>query len=75
VANSLSEGFNKLSGILRRKVSSLKKAEERQDFTSAANRLETLAMEIEHWLAQSMPDSAYWIERTSGRRYKRITLA
>jgi ATP-dependent DNA helicase DinG len=75
VANPLSEGLGKLVLLLRKHVNDLKKPEQRQDLSAAANRLELLAVEIEHWLSQSIPDSAYWIESTSTRRYKRITLA
>jgi ATP-dependent DNA helicase DinG len=87
VANPLSEGLSKLTGMLRRATKELDAPEEKQDFTSAANRLEGLAVEIEDWLKQNMADSVYWVESTGTgserssvpvpvrKRRKRIQLA
>src|SRR3989304_8864 len=75
VTNPLSEGLGKLTRLLRKHGKELKKPEERQDLAAAANRLELLAIELEHWLSQSLPDSAYWIESSQGRHRRRITLA
>jgi ATP-dependent DNA helicase DinG len=74
VANTLSEGLSKLTSLLRRAAKELKKPEEKQDFTSAANRLEGLAEEIADWLKQSMADSVYWVESSRGKYRKRITM-
>jgi ATP-dependent DNA helicase DinG len=75
-------GFqNPLSGRLRmlgreiaKDARTIKKAESRHDFESAANRLSLLAESFEQWLNQSVPDSVYWVEVTQGRR-ARMTLA
>ena len=75
VANPLSEGLEKLAGLLRHKAKELKKPEEKQDFTAAANRLGGMAAEIEDWRTQNLADSVYWVESTRGRQRKRITLA
>jgi len=73
--NSLSEGLSKLAALLRRCGKDLNKPEQRQDIIAAANRLDVLALEIQDWLAQNVPDSVYWVECSQGRRYKRIALA
>ena len=78
VANSLSEGLEKLAGLLRHKAKELKKPEEKeekQDLSAAAIRLGGLAAEIDDWVTQGVPDSVYWIESTKGKYRKRITLA
>ncbi len=75
VDNPLSEGLDKLSGMVRRLGGKLKTPEERQDFTSAANRLTGLAMEIEQWRCQEIADSVYWAETFGGRHRRRTSLA
>ncbi len=75
VANPLSEGLRKLVATLRRHGQEIERPEERQDFTSAANRLEGLAEGIEDWRGQRMPDAVYWIERSFSRNRLRITLS
>jgi ATP-dependent DNA helicase DinG len=74
VSNPLTEKLRHLVATLRQEAKNLDKPEERQDFTSAANRLEALGQAIEDWRTQSIPDSVYWIERTSGRNRTRIEL-
>ncbi len=64
VENPLSEGLDRLAGLLHRKGKDLKKPEEKQDFAAAATRLGGLAAEIEDWRTQGLPDSVYWIEST-----------
>ncbi|OHB72578.1 MAG: hypothetical protein A2V70_19205 [Planctomycetes bacterium RBG_13_63_9] len=75
VANPLGEGLNKLAGTLRRQAENLKKSEERQDVTAAANRLGVLAAAIEQWRCQQIGDSVYWIETSSARGHTRLKLA
>ena len=67
VENRLSPALDKLSKLVRTHGDSLRE-EEKQDFTSAADRLRSLADEIEAWRKQSMADSVYWIERSFTRR-------
>jgi ATP-dependent DNA helicase DinG len=67
VENRLSPALEKLSRMVRKHGDRLKE-EEKQDFTSAADRLAVLATEIEAWRKQQMADSVYWIERTTTRR-------
>jgi ATP-dependent DNA helicase DinG len=68
VANSLSEGLDALARMLRDDAEKLKKAEDKQDLESAANRLKALSGEIEAWRRQKMADYVYWIELVHGRR-------
>jgi ATP-dependent DNA helicase DinG len=75
VPNPISEGLSKLSTTLRHHAKQIDQPEQRQDFTAAANRLESLAVGIEDWRTQNMPDSVYWIEQTRSRFRKRTTLA
>jgi ATP-dependent DNA helicase DinG len=75
VGNLLGEGLEKLVGTLRRHAKDIDADEERQDFTAAANRLETLAGGIANWLGQELPDSVYWIERGFNRKRLRMTLS
>lgn len=51
----------------------LQKDDEKIELTSAAERCVALALSLESWLAQSQPDSVYWIE-VSGRRRERTRL-
>jgi ATP-dependent DNA helicase DinG len=75
VPNLLGGALNKLSGLVRSLAKDVKKPEEKQDLSSAANRLGSLAMEIDNWLRQSMKDAVYWAESTMARRFRRVSLA
>ncbi|MDZ4821334.1 MAG: helicase C-terminal domain-containing protein [Planctomycetota bacterium] len=67
VENTLSPALVKLSKLVREQGNALRE-EERQDFTSAADRLRSLADEIEAWRQQTMAGAVYWIERSFTRR-------
>ncbi len=75
VANPLSPTLRQLVATLRREAKQIDDPAKRQDFTAAANRLDTLAQGIDNWLGQQMPDTVYWIERGFSRSRLRITLA
>ncbi len=75
VENALSEGLGKLARLVRQQAKTIEKAEERQDFTAAANRLEGLAEGFDQWNKQQMAEAVYWVEATRSRRGQRITLA
>lgn len=75
VPNPLSEGLSKLARAIREHEATIEAPEERQDFTAARTRLETLAELIEDWRAQRYPDAVYWIERYRRRRGQVITIA
>jgi ATP-dependent DNA helicase DinG len=75
VPNPLSEGLKMLAGTVRRDAKDIKKPEEKQDLTAAAERLTALAGGLDIWHRQQMEGAVYWVESTSGRRGRRITLA
>ena len=75
VENTLSEGLGKLSRIVRQQAKKIQKAEERQDFTAAAARLEGMAEGFDQWNTQQMAEAVFWVEATRSRRGQRISLA
>jgi ATP-dependent DNA helicase DinG len=73
--NRLTPGLNHLAGLLRTAANNFKD-EQRQDFVSAADRLQGLASQVECWRTQQTPDSVYWADSTRSRRGRlRLTLA
>jgi ATP-dependent DNA helicase DinG len=75
VENRLTEGLLKLSQLVRQLAKTIDKDEERQDFTSAAARLDGMAKGFEDWNTQAMAEAVYWVESVKGRRAPRISLA
>lgn len=76
VENYLSEPFNELAGKLKLTAAKQKNESIAKDFSSAAERLETIAGTIVQWNDQRLEDSVYWIERSKTRRgFERVTLA
>jgi len=75
VDNPLSKGLEKLAKMVRSGGQNVKSPELRQDFVSAALRLDGLAQGLEEWRCQTMEDSVYWIDQSHGRHYRRTTLA
>jgi ATP-dependent DNA helicase DinG len=67
VNNLLSPALDKLAKLVRRHGAPLKE-DERQDFNSAADRLQVIAAEIEAWRKQQLEGSVYWIEKSFTRR-------
>lgn len=45
--------------------------DERPDFASAADRLQSIAAQLDEWRSQREADSVYWIEATRSRRGRR----
>jgi len=74
VANTVSGRLSELAAAVRQRGERIKSAEQRQDFTAAADRLRVVSDLIEQWCAQRMPESVYWIETAEARR-RSITLA
>lgn len=68
VENLLSPALLKLAKLVRRVGDGVDEAEERQDLTSAGDRLVALAGEVEAWCKQTLAGGVYWIETTMGRR-------
>ena len=75
VHNPLSESLAKLASVIGQHAGKMKKAEERQDFVAARDRLEGLAEAIEDWCSHRLPESVYWIEAVSRRSRRRVALA
>lgn len=68
VPNPVSDVLDEIRGQLSRMANNAEDASRRQDFESAAGRLETLANDIRAWLRQSDSDAVYWLERVVMRR-------
>ncbi|MEZ6121330.1 MAG: helicase C-terminal domain-containing protein [Pirellulaceae bacterium] len=76
VPNGLSPELDQLARMVRTKGESLSNESDRQDFVSAADRLDGLSTELSDWLGQHVNDGVYWMERTETRRQApRISLA
>ena len=75
VPNPLSETLGRLSRVVRKIVDQCDSPEEGQDFVAAADRLESLGLELAAWLQQSDAGAVYWTELTRGRWGRRVTLA
>jgi ATP-dependent DNA helicase DinG len=75
VPNALSEGLQTLAHKVRQEGEKIDKPEERQDFASAALRLQAMAEEVESWRSQQVTDAVYWTETSRSRWGRRITLA
>ncbi|GAB6185225.1 ATP-dependent DNA helicase [Thermopirellula anaerolimosa] len=73
--NALSEGLSHLAGTLTREIPTDLPAEEKQDFISAAQRLEDLALTVTSWIEQREPQTVYWVEVEQRSRRPRVTLA
>lgn len=73
VENRLSPALHELSQALTKAAKTFDKAEERQDFTAAANRVDALALELEQWRNQTEAGAVYWVDVSRGRS-TRITL-
>lgn len=67
IENRLSPALTRLARELRRAATEIESESEKLDFTSAHDRLTTLAGELTHWIDQQSEDFVYWIEATTGR--------
>ncbi len=75
VHNELGAALAALGKMVRKEGNRIKDEVERQDFTSAGNRLELIGAAIDEWVEQSAEGSVYWIEAEQKRRGTRVTLA
>lgn len=75
IADHLGPALVKLARAIDRHADSLENDEERQDFTSAHDRLQALAGQIDGWRGQAFPESVYWVEVASGRRSRTVLAA
>ena len=68
VENSVTDALSKLSSQLMDEATKQVADTDKQDFTAAANRLESIAMEIDQWLSQELENGVHWIETQASRR-------
>ena len=73
VKNSLCEGLNRLTAILRDCNEKIKDSDQRQEMRSARNRIATLADEINVWMNQSEDGFVYWLEAKQTRNLPKIS--
>ena len=73
VPDPLSEELRKLASFLQEKAKKFAKEDQALEFTSAANRCRSLAVEIRVWLEQSLGEQVYWAEN-QGKSGNRISL-
>lgn len=66
--NLISDVLDEIRGHLSRRADQAEDASRRQDLSSAAGRLESLANHIRAWLRQSEEGFVYWLERVVTRR-------
>jgi ATP-dependent DNA helicase DinG len=72
VDNTLSPALTQLSRMLKMCGSRVPE-DDRHDFTSAAERLQSLSMLIEDWRCQREAEAVYWVDSTHNRRGRRRT--
>lgn len=70
VDNLLSPSLLKLSREVRRCGEQIDDESERQNFLSAADRLQLISGEISHWISQDTAGSVYWISQQASRAGK-----
>jgi ATP-dependent DNA helicase DinG len=76
VTNSLSTELLALARSIKQAGDAIKQETERQDFSSAHDRLLGLAGELTSWHSQQLSGAVYWIESSWNRRgTPRLTLA
>jgi ATP-dependent DNA helicase DinG len=77
VDDGLGPALRKLARRLRQLGQQIGDESERLNFTSAEARLSLLADQLAQWLAQQLPEAAYWVEAAPTRRggRPRVTLA
>jgi ATP-dependent DNA helicase DinG len=74
VRDILSEPFKELAHQLDLIAKGMNREEEKIEVESAATRCDDIAMRVDAWLKQLLPDQVYWIE-TSGERQHKVELA
>ena len=75
VENRLSPALTQLASTLKLCASSVPE-EERHDFASAAERLQSLSMLLEDWRCQREEEAVFWVDSTRSRRGRqRVSLA
>ncbi len=67
-SGGLAEELQKLARQVKSAGNRLEEESDRHDFTSAHDRLLSLAGEIEAWRTQAAPATVYWLDRYEGSR-------
>jgi ATP-dependent DNA helicase DinG len=67
VENLLSPALEELSKLIRGKAQDFDDDSKRQDFVSAADRVQALSLELEKWRRQSLDDAVFWIDISHNR--------
>ncbi len=67
-SGALAEELQKLARQVKSAGNRLEEVSDRQDFTSAHDRLLSLAGEIEAWRMQTAANTVYWLDRYEGSR-------
>jgi ATP-dependent DNA helicase DinG len=76
VENNLSPALARLARSVRQAAGEIEDEGEKLDFTSAHDRLMSLAGELTHWIEQQSADTVYWVETAPARfGRQRVTLA
>jgi ATP-dependent DNA helicase DinG len=75
VPNPLSPALAKLAQRIERRGEALQRAEDRQDFFAARDRLSVLAGQVDQWLKQERNDCVHWLEWIAGRRPRCVLAA
>ncbi|MFP6753220.1 MAG: helicase C-terminal domain-containing protein [Pirellulaceae bacterium] len=73
--NRLSPALSKLATTIRRYGEESDDPAGRQDLASMHQRLSVMADSIDQWNRHDLPGMVYWVETTTGRRRRRITLS
>ena len=67
VDNPLSPELVQLHTFLQKLADDSKSSSDRQELTAAADRIQALAIELEHWRLHQLEDNVYWMETRPGR--------
>ena len=65
--NQLSPQLSGIANTVRLFAEDKQNASEKQDLVSSAERLESLALEIEQWRTQDIEDGVFWVESSTNR--------
>ena len=74
VSDTLAEELKRLSTAIDRGSEHIESAEQQIELSSAAERCESLALEVRTWVRQAVEGQVYWVESENAQR-RRIRLA
>jgi len=67
VENQLSPHLSNLANMIRHFAEDKQNPSEKQELVSSAERLETIATEVEQWRTQEIQDGVFWVESSINR--------